>query len=197
MPEVDVVVVGAGFAGLYMIHKIRGLGLTVRGFETGDGVGGTWFWNRYPGARCDVESMEYSYGFADELQQEWEWTERYATQPEIHAYARHVAERFDLRRDIQFGTRVTRAHYDDATNLWSIGTDRDDDVTAQFLVTAVGLLSTLNVPAIPGIDSFTGPTYHTGQWPHDGVDFTGRRVAVIGTGSSGIQSIPHIAREAA
>jgi cyclohexanone monooxygenase len=195
-PAYDAVVVGAGFAGMYMLHRLRELGLSVRVFEAGDDVGGTWYWNRYPGARCDVESMEYSYGFADDLQQQWEWSERYATQPEILGYARHVAERFDLRRDIQFATRVTRAHYDDATNTWAIGTDRGDNVTAQFLVTAVGLLSTLNVPTIPGIESFAGPRYHTGQWPHEGVDFRGRRVAVIGTGSSGIQSIPHIAREA-
>jgi cyclohexanone monooxygenase len=194
--DYDVVVVGAGFAGMYMLHRARELGLTVRVFEAGDGVGGTWYWNRYPGARCDVESMEYSYGFADDLQQEWEWTERYATQPEILRYANHVADRFDLRHDIQLSTRVTSAHFDGDTNRWRITTDRGDAVTAQFLVTAVGLLSSLNTPDIPGLDAFEGSTYHTGAWPHEGVDFTGKRVAVIGTGSSGIQSIPLIAREA-
>ena len=194
--EFDVVIIGAGFAGMYMLHRARGLGLSSRVYEAADGVGGTWYWNRYPGARCDVESMEYSYGFEDELQQEWDWTERYATQPEILRYANHVADRFDLRRDIQFSTRVTSAHFDEDANEWRILTDRGDDVTAQFLVTAVGMLSTLNRPAIPGIDDFAGCTYYTGAWPHEGVDFTGQRVAVIGTGSSGIQSIPLIAKEA-
>jgi cyclohexanone monooxygenase len=194
--SLDVVVIGAGFAGMYMLHRLRTIGCTVRVFEAGDDVGGTWYWNRYPGARCDVESMEYSYGFADDLQQEWTWTERYATQPEILAYLNHVADRFDLRRDIGFSTRVTSAHFEESTNRWTVRTDRGDQVKAQFVITAVGLLSTLNLPDVAGIDDFAGATYHTGRWPHEGVDFHGQRVAVIGTGSSGIQSIPLIAREA-
>jgi len=194
--EVDVVVVGAGFAGLYMLHKLRQQGLAVQVFEAGDGVGGTWYWNRYPGARCDIESMEYSYGFDEELQQEWEWTERYAPQPEILSYANHVADRFDLRRDIQLETKVTAATFDEGTRTWQVGTDRGDEVTARFVIMATGCLSAANTPAIPGADSFEGPTYHTGTWPHEGVDFTGQRVGVIGTGSSAIQSIPIIAEQA-
>jgi cyclohexanone monooxygenase len=193
---VDAVVIGAGFAGMYMLHRLRSIGCTVQVFEAGDDVGGTWFWNRYPGARCDVESMEYSYGFADELQQEWTWTERYATQPEILAYLHHVADRFDLRRDIRCSTRVTSAHFDESINCWHVRTDSGDEVTAQFVITAVGLLSTVNLPDVPGLDEFAGATYHTGRWPHEGAEFHGQRVAVIGTGSSGIQSIPLIAREA-
>jgi cation diffusion facilitator CzcD-associated flavoprotein CzcO len=195
--EVDVVVVGAGFAGLYMLHKLRQQGLAVQVFETGDGVGGTWYWNRYPGARCDIESMEYSYGFDEDLQQEWEWTERYAPQPEILSYANHVADRFDLRQDIQLETKVTAATFDDATGRWQVRTDRGDEVTARFVIMATGCLSAANIPDIPGADSFEGATYHTGTWPHEGVDFTGQRVGVIGTGSSAIQSIPIIAQQAA
>ncbi|MEU6715110.1 NAD(P)/FAD-dependent oxidoreductase [Nonomuraea sp. NPDC046802] len=191
----DAIVVGAGFAGMYMLHKLRGLGLSVRVFETGDGVGGTWYWNRYPGARCDVESMEYSYSFDDELQQEWEWTERYPSQPEILRYANHVADRFDLRGDIEFETRVTGAGYDETANLWRVATDRGDH-EAKYLITAVGCLSAARIPDFPGVGVFRGPSYHTGRWPHEGVDFAGRRVAVIGTGSSGIQAIPVIAAQA-
>ncbi|MEV0390341.1 NAD(P)/FAD-dependent oxidoreductase [Nonomuraea sp. NPDC050643] len=193
----DAVVVGAGFAGMYMLHRLRGLGMSVRAYETGAGVGGTWYWNRYPGARCDVESLQYSYSFSDELQREWEWSERYPSQPEILLYAEHVADRFDLRRDIQFETRVTRAAYDETANLWRVETDRGDRVAARYLITAVGCLSASRVPGFPGAASFPGPSYHTGRWPHEGVDFTGRRVAVIGTGSSGIQAIPVIAAQAA
>jgi len=196
-PQYDVVVVGAGFAGLYMLHKLRQLGLSVRVYEAGDGVGGTWYWNRYPGARCDVVSVEYSYQFDEELQQEWEWSERYATQPEILRYVNHVADRFDLRRDIQFETRVTAAHFDETAGLWRVETDRGDRVTARFCVMATGCLSSTNLPDFPGRDSFAGETYHTGRWPHAGVDFTGKRVAVIGTGSSAIQSVPIIAQQAA
>ena len=195
--DLDAIVVGAGFAGMYMLHRLRGLGLSARVFETGDGVGGTWYWNRYPGARCDVESMEYSYSFSEELQQEWEWTERYPSQPEILRYANHVADRFDLRKDIRFETRVTRAAYDETANLWQVETDRGDRVSARYLITAVGCLSAARVPDFPGRDSFRGPSYHTGRWPHEGVDLTGRRVAVVGTGSSGIQAIPVIAAQAA
>jgi cyclohexanone monooxygenase len=195
--EVDVVVVGAGFAGLYMLHKLRGQGLRVQVFEAGDGVGGTWYWNRYPGARCDIESMEYSYGFDEELQQEWEWTERYAPQPEILDYANHVADRFDLWPDIQLSTKVTSAVFSEDRARWSVHTDRGDDVSARFVVMATGCLSSANIPDLPGADTFQGPTYHTGRWPHEPVDLTGKRVGVIGTGSSAIQSIPIIAEQAA
>jgi cation diffusion facilitator CzcD-associated flavoprotein CzcO len=194
--EYDIVIVGAGFAGMYMLHRARGLGLSARVLEAGGGVGGTWYWNRYPGARCDVESMEYSYQFSEALQQEWEWSERYASQPEILEYLNHVADRFELRRDMQFDTRVQSASYGAATNRWTIRTDHDDELSAQFLVMATGCLSSTNIPDFPGLDSFEGATYHTGRWPHDGVDFTGQRVGVIGTGSSAIQSIPIIARQA-
>ncbi len=194
--EVDAVVVGAGFAGLYMLHKLRGMGFSVRVFEEGSGIGGTWFWNRYPGARCDVESMEYSYQFDEALQQEWEWTERYATQPEILRYLDHVADRFDLCRDIQFETRVTAAQYNEATGRWTVSTDAGDVVTASFFIMATGCMSARNIPDFKGVDSFAGATYHTGNWPEAGVDFSGLRVGVIGTGSSGIQAIPMIAEQA-
>ena len=200
-PEVDArydaVVVGAGFAGLYMLHVLRGLGLSARAFEAGGDVGGTWYWNRYPGARCDVESMQYSYSFSAELDQEWTWTEKYAPQPEILAYANHVADRFDLRRDIAFDTGVSSATFDEAAKCWGIETDRGDRVAAQFLIMAVGCLSAANRPPFEGIDDFEGSIHHTGTWPHEGVDFSGLRVGVIGTGSSAIQSIPLIARQAA
>ena len=187
--------VGAGFAGLYALHRLRGLGLSVRVFEAGSGVGGTWFWNRYPGARCDIESLEYSYQFSEELQQAWRWSERYATQPEILRYLEHVADRFDLRRDIELDTRVVAAHFDDAASRWNVTTPRGT-VTARFCVMATGCLSSANVPRFEGAERFRGATYHTGRWPHEGVDFTGLRVGVIGTGSSAIQSIPLIAAQA-
>ena len=195
--RVDAVVVGAGFAGLYALHRLRGLGLSAQGFDTAADVGGTWWWNRYPGARCDIESMDYSYSFSPDLEQEWEWSERYATQPEILRYASHVADRFDLRRDIRFETRVASAEWDDVEQRWTIGTDRGDAVSARFCILAVGCLSAAKDPEIPGIESFGGPAYHTGRWPHEGVDFTGQRVGVIGTGSSGIQAIPLLAEQAA
>ena len=194
---VDVVVVGAGFAGLYLLHRLRGAGMTARCFEAADDVGGTWYWNRYPGARCDVESMQYSYSFSEALQQEWKWSELFASQPEILRYAQHVASRFDLRRDIQFETRVTGATYDESLGRWTVTTDRGDVVSSQFCVMASGCLSAGRLPDIPGIDDFRGATYHTGDWPHEGVDFTGLRVGVIGTGSSAIQAIPEIAKQAA
>jgi cation diffusion facilitator CzcD-associated flavoprotein CzcO len=194
---VDAVVVGAGFAGLYALYRLRGLGVSARAFEAGEGIGGTWYWNRYPGARCDVESLDYSYSFSDALQQEWRWTERYASQPEILKYIAHVADRFDLRRDIQLGTRVTTAVFDETTSRWTIETDRGDRVSARFCIMATGCLSDARVPDIEGLETFEGRWYHTGRWPHEGVDFTGRRVGVIGTGSSAIQSIPLIARQAA
>jgi cation diffusion facilitator CzcD-associated flavoprotein CzcO len=194
--RVDAVVVGAGFSGLYMLQRLRELGFSVQVYEAAADVGGTWYWNRYPGCRCDIESMEYSYSFDKELEQEWEWSERYATQPEILGYAGHVADRFDLRRDIQFETRVTTATYDEDAKRWSITTDRGDEVSAQFFILGVGCLSAAKRPEIPGLEQFRGSWYHTGHWPHEGVDFTGQRVGVIGTGSSGIQSIPLIADQA-
>jgi cyclohexanone monooxygenase len=192
----DVVVVGAGFAGLYALHLLRSRGYSVRVLEAAGGVGGTWWWNRYPGARCDVESLEYSYSFDPALQQEWEWTERYATQPEILAYLEHVAGRFDLRRDIRFNTRVTAAHWDAARSCWEVRTDRADVIDARHVILATGMLSVPKVPDLPGIDAFTGPVHSTGAWPREGVDFRGQRVGVIGTGSSAVQSIPLIADQA-
>jgi cyclohexanone monooxygenase len=195
--ELDVVVVGAGFAGLAMLHRVRTSGLRVRVLEAGGGVGGTWYWNRYPGARCDVASMEYSYSFDEDLQQEWHWSERYSTQPEILAYLEHVADRFDLRRDIELDTPVVAATYDDGASRWEVHTDRGETFRAQFVVMATGCLSAANVPDIPGLDSFGGQVLHTGRWPHEPIDLSGRRVALVGTGSSGVQSVPVIAREAA
>jgi cyclohexanone monooxygenase len=192
----DVVVVGAGFAGMYMLHRLRGLGLSVRVYEQGGDVGGTWYWNRYPGARCDVESMQYSYSFSDELQQEWDWSERYAPQPEILKYANHVADRFKLRSDIALNTRVARAAFDASANSWSVTTSDGNTVTAKYVVLATGCLSNARVPDIKGLSGFKGKVYHTGHWPHEPVDFTGQRVAVIGTGSSAIQSVPVIAEQA-
>ncbi|WP_428541463.1 flavin-containing monooxygenase [Rhodopila sp.] len=192
----DVVVVGGGLGGLYALHRLRALGLTVRVFEAGSGVGGTWFWNRYPGARCDVESMEYSYSFSDDLQQDWVWPERYGTQPEILRYINHVADRFDLRRDIQLNSRVTSALFDPDVGRWTLKTEGGDVVSARFCVMASGNLSTPRVPDFKGLASFRGQWYHSGLWPHQGVDFSGQRVAVIGTGSSGVQMIPLIAAQA-
>ena len=194
--EFDVLVVGAGFAGMYMLHRLRGQGMSAVVIEAASDVGGTWWWNRYPGARCDIESMDYSYSFDPELEQDWEWSERYATQPEILRYANHVADRYDLRRDIRFDTRVTAASWDDGAQRWTVSTDRGDDLSARVVVMATGCLSTTKEPEVDGIGTFQGPTYHTGRWPHEGVDFTGQRVGVIGTGSSGIQSIPLIAEQA-
>ena len=194
--DFDAVIMGAGFAGMYMLHRLRGAGFSCRVIEAGKGVGGTWYWNRYPGARCDVESVQYSYQFSRELEQDWEWTERYATQPEILKYANHVADRFDLRRDMKFETRVTKATFDESANLWRVETDKGDCIAARFVITAMGCLSSPNTPKIPGLADFKGPTYHTGNWPHEGVDFTGKTVGVIGTGSSAIQSIPIIAKQA-
>jgi len=195
--QMDAVVVGAGFAGLYMLYRLRALGLSARVFEAGNGVGGTWFWNRYPGARCDVESLEYSYSFSEELQREWQWTERYASQPEILRYLNYVTDRFDLRRDIQFDTRVKSAVFDEIGNRWIIRTDRGDQVSAKYCVMASGCLSTPKLPEYKGVETFQGRWYHTGQWPSEEVDFAGQRVGVIGTGSSAIQVIPNIARQAA
>jgi cation diffusion facilitator CzcD-associated flavoprotein CzcO len=196
--EFDAVVIGAGFSGLYMLHKLRDdLGLTVRVFEAGGNVGGTWYWNRYPGARCDSDSYIYCYSFDQELWQEWEWSERYPEAPEIRSYLEHVTDRFGLAADIQFNTKVTAASFDEGTGRWTITTDTGETVTAQYLISAVGSLSAVNTPKFNGTDSFRGATYHTGNWPHEGVDFTGQRVAVIGTGASAVQSIPLIAEQAA
>jgi cyclohexanone monooxygenase len=194
--SLDAIVVGAGFGGMYMLHKLREQGFTARVFEQGGGVGGTWYWNRYPGARCDVESMQYSYSFSDDLQNEWDWTEKYAPQPEILSYANHVADRFDLRRDIQFNTRVLSAVFDETAEHWQVTTDDGGVHAARFVVLATGCLSNARVPDIAGLGDFKGRVYHTGHWPHEEVDFTGLRVGVIGTGSSAIQSIPVIAAQA-
>ncbi|MGE0484627.1 MAG: flavin-containing monooxygenase [Gammaproteobacteria bacterium] len=194
--NVDALVIGAGFAGLYAVYKLREMGLACRGFEAGSGVGGTWYWNRYPGAGSDSESWVYSYTFSKELEQDWTWSSRFPPQPEILAYLEHVAKRFDIASAFTFGTRVIGARYDEAANRWTVEADNGETVTATYLVTCVGCLSAAAVPDIPGRDDFAGPWYHTGEWPHDGVDFAGKRVGVIGTGSSGIQAIPVIARQA-
>jgi len=196
--QVDAVIVGAGFGGMYMLHKLRDeLGLTVQVFDKAADVGGTWYWNRYPGARCDIPSLSYSYTFSEELLHEWRWTEKYATQPEILRYAQFVAEKFKLRPNIAFETGVVSAVFDDAANVWTVTTDRGDVVTAQFCIMATGCLSMPREPDIKGAEAFKGASYHTGRWPHEGVDFSGLRVAMIGTGSSGIQSLPEIAAQAA
>jgi cyclohexanone monooxygenase len=194
--EVDVVVVGAGFGGMYVLHQLRERGFTVRVFERGSGVGGTWYWNRYPGARCDIESVEYSYSFDEQLQQEWTWSQRYPTQPEMLAYAEHVADRFDLRPHITFDTNVTSAVYDEERDLWTVETDGGERVVTRFLVLATGVLSATRVPEFPGLESFRGEVHHTARWPAEGVDVTGKRVGVIGTGSSGIQVVPQLAEGA-
>ena len=196
-PDFDAVVIGAGFAGLGMLRKLREEhGMSVQVYETGAGVGGTWYWNRYPGARCDSESYMYCFSFSKEMLQDWNWSGKYPEQPEILSYLNHVADRFDLRRNIQFNTRVTSARFLEDANLWEVETDQGDRVTSQFLITGIGCISSGNVPDIKGLDSFQGEQYHTGSWPHEEVDFAGKSVAVIGTGSSGIQSIPVIARQA-
>ncbi|CAI8191426.1 MAG: Phenylacetone monooxygenase [Alphaproteobacteria bacterium] len=193
---VDAVVVGAGFSGMYQLHKLRDMGLSVKVFEAGEDVGGTWYWNRYPGARVDIESMAYSFSFSKELEQDWVWSEKYSPQPELLRYAQHVAERFDLKRDISFNTRVASAHFDEDNDQWLVTTECGRRVRARYLVMATGVLSAAKTPDIAGRDSFKGETYQTGLWPKEGVDFTGKRVAIIGTGSSAVQSIPLIAEEA-
>ena len=198
-PDFDAVVIGAGFSGLDMLRSLRDrLGLAVRVFEAGKTVGGTWYWNRYPGARCDSDAYIYCFTSDKELLQEWEWSERYPEQPEILRYLEHVAKRYDLKRDIQFGTRVTGGEFDEASGLWTVRTDQGDEVSARFLVTAVGTLSATatNIPAFKGLETFKGKWYHTSHFPHDGVDFTAKRVAVIGTGATAVQAIPEIAQQA-
>ena len=193
----DALVVGAGFAGLFMLHRLRQLGLQARVLEAGAGAGGTWYWNRYPGARCDVESVDYSYSFCDELQQEWHWSERYAAQPELLEYVGHVLDRFDLRRDIQFNSRVIAAHFNEETRRWNVTTEDGERFNTQYLIMATGCLSVPQSPSLPGLERFAGAVYTTGAWPHKPIDFTGLRVGVVGTGSSGVQSVPVIAQQAA
>jgi cyclohexanone monooxygenase len=195
-PDIDVAVVGAGFAGLYMLHRLRQLGLRARVFEQGADVGGTWFWNRYPGARCDIESVDYCYSFSAELLADWTWTERYAAQPEILRYLGHVADRFDLRRDIQFNTRVTSIRYDEPGNRWLVSTDAGETLAARYCVLAVGNLSSVKRPDVPGLDSFRGEWHHTARWPAGGADVRGKRVGIVGTGSTAIQALPQIAKQA-
>jgi cyclohexanone monooxygenase len=195
-PPLDVAVVGVGLGGLYALHKLRGMGMTARGYEAGSGIGGTWFWNRYPGARCDIESLEYSYSFSEDLQNEWHWPERYATQPVILDYINHVADKFDLRRDIQLNTRIAEARFDAAARLWTLRTKAGEVIQARHVIMATGNLSTPRVPDFKGIEGFQGQWYHTGLWPAEGVDFSGQTVGVVGTGSTAIQMIPLIAAQA-
>jgi len=196
--DVDAVIIGSGFSGLYMLHKLRNvMGLRARVFEAASGVGGTWWWNRYPGARSDSDSYVYGFTFDEQLWREWQWSERYPEQHEILAYLEHVADRYDLRRDITFDTRVESATYDEADDVWTVTTDTGETVTTRFVITAVGALSVSHTPPFPGIDAFSGDTYHTGRWPHEKVDFAGKRVGVIGTGASAVQAVPLIAAEAA
>ncbi|WP_155591813.1 flavin-containing monooxygenase [Lysinibacillus cavernae] len=194
--EVDAVVLGAGFAGLYMLHQLRSKGFSTVVYEAGDGVGGVWYWNRYPGARCDIESIYYNYTFSKELYEEWTWTSRFPEQKEILQYLNYVADRFQLREDIQFNTRVNAAHFDEELNKWLIDLNDGQQVLAKYFITGIGCLSAANIPKIEGLQQFNGKWYHTGHWPHEQVDFTGKRVGIIGTGSSGIQAIPVIAKVA-
>ncbi len=194
--NLDVIIVGAGISGLYMLYRLRKLGLSARVIEMAPDLGGTWYWNRYPGARCDTDTLEYSYSFDEDLQQEWEWPERYPTQPEILEYLNHVADRFDLRPDIRFNTRVESAIFDEATSRWHVRADDEAELSAQFLIMATGCISEPNIPAIKGMDTFSGPIHHTARFPEEGVDFSGLRAGIIGTGSSGVQAIPVIAEQA-
>jgi cation diffusion facilitator CzcD-associated flavoprotein CzcO len=194
---VDAVVVGAGFAGIYMLHRLREAGFSTRVFEAGDGVGGVWYWNRYPGARCDSESIYYNYTFSEEIYNGWTWSSRYPNQPEILRYLNYVADKLDIRKDITFETRVTSAHYDEENKQWRIETDKGENVTAKYFITGVGCISASNIPKFKGLESFEGEWYHTGHWPHEKVSLKGKKVGIVGTGSSGIQAIPVIAEEAA
>ena len=194
--ELDVAIVGAGFAGLYAVHRLRGLGLRVHACESAADVGGVWFWNRYPGARCDVESLQYSFSFSKELEQEWRWSERYAAAGEILSYLQHVADRFDLRRDISFNSQVLSAVFDEQADRWTLTTEGGQAIVARYLVMASGGLSTALLPDLEGLSSFKGRWFHTGKWPHEPIAFTGRRVGVIGTGSSGVQTVPAVAQQA-
>jgi cation diffusion facilitator CzcD-associated flavoprotein CzcO len=192
----DAVVIGAGFAGMYMVYRLRQAGFAVHGFEAGDGVGGTWYWNRYPGARCDSETMYYSYSFLKDVEQEWPLQERYPGQPEILRYLNHAADRMDVLKDFTFNARVSSIAFDDSEKTWTVQTESGQSRRSRWVITAVGCLSDANVPEIEGADSFAGQLLHTGQWPHEPVDFTGKRVGIVGTGASGIQAIPVIAAQA-
>ena len=194
--KLDVLIVGAGFGGMYMLFKLRELGLKALIVEAGKGVGGTWYWNRYPGARCDVESIEYSYSFSEELQQEWNWSSRYSTQGEILKYANHVADRFDLRKDIKFNQRVVSSVFKEDLNKWYISTSSGDNYLAQYCIMATGTLSSVKEISFNGLDSYKGDWYVTGNWPHQKIDFAGKKVGIIGTGSSAVQAIPVIAKDA-
>jgi cyclohexanone monooxygenase len=194
--QLDLLIVGAGFAGLYMLHKARRQGLNALVVEAAAGVGGTWFHNRYPGARVDIQSMEYSFGFDDALQQQWRWSERYAPQAELLRYANHVTDRFALRDGILLNTRIEAAHFDERERCWQVRAQSGEGWSARFLVMASGPLSAPNTPAFDGLDRFDGPVYHTARWPEAPVDFSGQRVAVVGTGSSAVQAIPLIAAQA-
>ncbi|HWW55103.1 MAG TPA: NAD(P)/FAD-dependent oxidoreductase [Acidimicrobiales bacterium] len=196
MSEVDVVVVGAGFVGLYQLHRLRALGFSTTVLEDADDVGGTWYWNRYPGARCDVPTTDYTYSFDPDLERDWTWSEKYATQPEILRYLQFVADRYDLRRDIQFSTRLESAAWDEAASRWLLKTSRGEELSCRYLIMATGCLSVPKHVDIKGAERFCGEVCFTSRWPHEGVDFTGKRVGLIGTGSSGIQSIPLIAGQA-
>ena len=194
--EVDVVVVGAGFSGLYLLYRLRKAGFSTRVFERGGDVGGTWYWNRYPGARCDVESLQYSYSFDEQLQQDWHWPEKFSAQPDILAYANHVADRFNLKKDIEFNIEVKASWFDEKLKTWKITTNTGEEINAQYFIMATGCISTTQIPNIKGLSDYVGNTFHTGDWPHEEVDFSGQSIAVIGTGSSGIQSIPVLAKQA-
>jgi cation diffusion facilitator CzcD-associated flavoprotein CzcO len=193
----DAIIIGAGISGMYQLYRLRELGMTARVFEAGTNIGGTWYWNRYPGARFDSESWTYGYSFSDELLQEWDWKEHFSPQPDTLEYLNLVADKFDLRRDMQFRSSVTAAHWNDAANEWTVTLDSGQQATARFLFTAIGILSAYTLPRIPGLDTFNGPAYHPARWPHTPVDFTGKRVGVIGTGATAIQAIPEIAKQAA
>jgi cation diffusion facilitator CzcD-associated flavoprotein CzcO len=193
----DAIIIGAGIAGMYQLYRLRQLGLAVRVYEAGSGVGGTWYWNRYPGARFDSESYTYGYSFSEELLQEWEWSEHFAAQPETLRYLNYVADKFDLRRDIQFNARITSTTYDETGNCWEIQTENGSRARAKFLITAVGVLSAPQMPNIQGLDEYKGEWYHTGLWPHTPVNFIGKRVGVIGTGATAVQLITEIAKEVA
>ena len=194
--DFDAIIIGAGISGMFMLYRLRELGMTARVFETGTNVGGTWYWNRYPGARFDSESWTYGYSFSKELMQEWDWKEHFSPQPDTLEYLNHVADKFDLRRDMQFRSTVTAAHWDDAANQWTVTLESGQQARSRFLFTAVGILSAHTMPAIPGVESFRGPAYHPARWPHTPVDFTGKRVGIIGTGATAIQAIPEIAKQA-
>ena len=194
--DVDVVVVGAGFSGLYLLYRLRKAGFSTRVFERGGDVGGTWYWNRYPGARCDVESLQYSYSFDEQLQQDWHWPEKFSAQPDILAYANHVADRFNLKKDIEFNIEVKASWFDENLKTWKITTDTGEEINAKYFIMATGCISTTQIPNIKGLSDYVGDTFHTGDWPHEEVDFSGQSIAVIGTGSSGIQSIPVLAKQA-